>query len=244
MNSDLDIKDLQRAAQEVMLLMRLRTAAVWSVVFGLISVWIGLSHRYSILPLCNLGLASILILGAALSIAIPNRKMLLAGFVTISIAGFWNISSYWMIHDIYLTLFLGIVQLKLGFDRYNDYKRLSANRMGEPTSEALDFMYNAVKRAISGKPDESERLVQLRAKGIIWRMLLSHKVAVLVSRGGAALIVRGRDDLDLLRGTSNMKTRLVAITGDVIGNVPASMSEQHFEVYRNWRRSAGKRKPR
>lgn len=241
MNEELNIADLQKAGNHVMLSMRLKTAGILSLIFGLVAVAIGITSGTGTFGLVSMAIGGVLVLVGALAFVLPSAKLFILTMVaTLAVAG-WNIAGYWLVHNTILAA-LGVVQLKSAVDRFNDYKRLSKIRSGEPSPAAVDFVYGAVRRAMRGAPAESERVIQMRVGGMTWRILLAHRVGVLVARGGAALIIRGRDDLDLLRLPSKRKSRLVQVTGNVIGSTAASMSEQHFDVYRNWRRSVGKRR--
>jgi hypothetical protein len=241
MNAEPEIAELQRAANQVMLVMRLRTAGILSLLFGFIAVLTGVHSGGGMFGLASMAIGSVLVLVGALVFALPTVNMLVVSGIAMAVIAVWNIAAFWIAHNSILAV-LGILQLKSGVDRFSDFKRISAMRIETPSAESLDFMFDAVKRVVRGVPGTSERLVQMRVKGMTWRILLAHKVGILVARGGAALIVRSREDLDILRAPSRGKSRLVQVTGEVIGDIPASMSEQHFEVYRNWRRSAGKRR--
>ncbi|MHB1459419.1 MAG: hypothetical protein ACYC0V_21110 [Armatimonadota bacterium] len=235
MYNNVDIRDLQRAASFIMIKKRLKSTGIASIIFGAIAIYIGTITDSEMARLAISAIGVFLVAEGIWVISNPSPAGILMDCVGFAAVGLWNLAAMLTGSLNTLWVILGVMQLKWAFDRYKEYKIFSKLAAQKPTPESIAQMDAMVKDILSRNVEISSDLIEMRLKGIVWRILLIDRAAIFVAANGRGVFVQNREDVALTLQPGTEGARIVTVSGDVTSDLPAQMPGEHYSRYLAWK---------
>lgn len=233
MDSQFDLRDLQRSANRIMVRNKLKPSGISAIVFGLLALsgaWGATSTRDIALGLIGL----FLVFEGIWLLLWPSAYGVLLNGIGIAAVGVFNISGFLIPGSRSSWPILGLLQLRWAYDRFREYKLFRAITAQDPSPEADRFMEALVKDVDSREVESCADTIGLKYKGVDYKAILMERSAVLVSTGCRVILVWNRRDLDMVRG-ENTADGSIQVSGGSLGDSTATMSQMSFARYAAWK---------
>lgn len=240
MYNNVDILDLQRAASFIMIKRRLKSTGIASIIFGIIAIYIGTITDSEASRLAISAIGVFLIAEGIWVITNPSPAGILMDCFGFAAVGLWNIATLITASVNALWVILGVWQIKWAFDRYKEYKIFSKLAAQKPTAESIAQMDAMVKDILGRDVASSGDVVEIKLKGIVWRVLLIERAAIFVAGDGRGVFVQNREDVTLTLQPGAEGAQIVTVSGDMTSDLPAQMPAEHFKRYLAWKGVQGR----
>lgn len=109
----------------------------------------------------------------------------------------------------------------------------------KPTQESMLLMDSMVKDILARDVASSGDIIEMKLKGIVWRILFIERAAIFVAADGRGVFVQNREDITLTLQPGAEGAQIVTVSGDVTSNLPAQMPAEHYNRYLAWKSAAG-----
>lgn len=235
MYDNVDIRDLQRATGFIMIKKRLKTMGISSILFGLFAIYIGNTNDSITARVAISSIGIYLIIEGLWAVMNPSPIGILMDCLGFIAVGLWySVASLTGSMPTFI-LILGLLQIKWSFDRYKEYKIFSKMAAEKPTPESMILMESAVKDILARDVNSSNDIIEMRLKGVVWRVLLIERAAIFVAASGRGVFVQNREDVSLTLQPGAENAKIVTVIGDVTSDLPAEMPADHYRRYLVWK---------
>jgi hypothetical protein len=219
----------------------LKSAGIWSIVFGAVALVMGLMPPTEWI-LATLGLV---LLGTGVwNIAAPRPVGVIADGVTLLMVGVYNLvftvlaltqggssGSHWVM--------LGVLQLVWGGRRIASYRRFASAFDQQPSDAELNQLDALVDSVRKAKTKESQDVIEIAVEGVHrqnWKAKLSGSEALFVEVAGHDVFFGTRESVNAENRGKVMIGNAVKVTIDVSGHVlKGTMSSDAWRTWEQWK---------
>jgi len=238
--SNLAIK-LQKTADYRTVLKSLKTAGIWSILFGAIALVLGMVAP-SIWVLSALGL--VLVGTGVWNIVAPRPAGIIVDGVTLLMVGAYSLvftvlavtqgggaSAHWAV--------LGVTQLVWGAGRIGSYRRYASAFLEQPSDAELQQLDQAVDAVRNARPKETSGVIQIAVDGLhrsVWKAKLTGDDAIFVEVTGHDVVIGTRESVEIENRGRVMIGSAVKVTVSVDGHeLKGTMPAAAWRLYEQWK---------
>lgn len=232
---EIDLRDLQRAANQIMVRRRLRPSGWFGIVFGAFALYVGFTQMSGAFAIAAILLGVFLGVGGALMIVAPTTDLIIIDGIGIALLGLFNISATFIRKgSSSVWLILGLWQLKWAYDAFSQYRIFSRLAAEKPSPRSMQLMADLMRDPRATMQSIGGSSITLGTRGLTWSVHLIPRAAIFVASRGRVIIVHNKQDV-LLSKAESEPGESVQVTAPLIGDTPAAISRSDFAAYTDWR---------
>lgn len=232
MDSNVDINELQIAANFIMLRKHFRREGIYRILLGLMLLMIGFTNGPQIVRIVTASVGALFLLEGALFITKLSPAVILMDNFLLAVFGVFTIINEMMP---WLYLIIGLISLWWELNLFHEYRNFKKMVLYKATPEAIASLDSVIKDVRTRYTPTARDVIEMTYGKWIWRVFLGEHVAVFVEVNTSKVFVQNRDE-DILKLESVEKDGKVSVLLNQITKYSALlMSKEHYERYLTWK---------